>query len=157
MNQQLVAQARAGEIAIGNDGTVDELTKILKHCWPKDVEPVGSEMYYMILDENHDKWGGQNYKPEVPVVSVKEFFKQEWEPKEGDMVQCSDDQKDWYGPEKYLGKTNHIKTPHCVYGAGGCASQWAFVRPFTPPLEITLEEAETLLGELKKRKVKIKI
>lgn len=71
-NQELITKARKGEIAILNDGSVEELQKVLKHAWPKDEQkPAGTSRYYERM--NDIQWGGQGYC-DLPTHSVKDFF-----------------------------------------------------------------------------------
>lgn len=71
-NPELIAKARKGEIAILNDGSVEELQSLLKEVWPLDtVIPEGVQKYYLRL--NDEKWDGRSYT-DLNHHSIKDFF-----------------------------------------------------------------------------------
>ena len=78
MNEKLIKQLREGTIAIKNDGTIDELNKVLKYAFPNDyTKSNGNRKYYFKHDdENIWMWGE---KTDLPTHSVKEFLKPESE------------------------------------------------------------------------------
>ena len=76
MNEKLIKQLREGTIALKNDGTLDELNKVLKYAFPNDVSvSKGFTKYYFVSED-------KNYlslyeTTNLPSHSVKEFLKQE--------------------------------------------------------------------------------
>lgn len=74
MNKKLIKQLRNGEIAVENDGTLEQLKKVLRVAFPKDKhDTLGAVKYY---EKINDTYIGCNTK-NLPTVSVKEFFKEE--------------------------------------------------------------------------------
>lgn len=77
-NPDLIQKARKGEIAILNDGSVDELIAILKQVWPNDVTPYRlqqlSYSFYQAKASGGLEWRSRNSPPETPTASVKEFY-----------------------------------------------------------------------------------
>ena len=78
MNEKLLKQLREGNIALKNDGTLDELNKVLQYAFPNDyTKSNGNRKYYFKHDdENIWMWGE---KTDLPTHSVKEFLKPESE------------------------------------------------------------------------------
>ena len=78
MNEKLIKQLREGTIALKNDGTLDELNKVLQYAFPNDyTKSNGNRKYYFKHDaENIWMWGE---KTDLPTHSVKEFLKPESE------------------------------------------------------------------------------
>lgn len=76
MNEKLIKQLREGTIAVKNDGTLDELNKVLKYAFPNDyAKSNGNRKYYFKHDdENIWMWGE---KTDLPSHSVKDFIKSE--------------------------------------------------------------------------------
>ena len=85
MNQKLIKQLQNGEIAVKNDGTLEEVEQILSFAFPEDegiVEHVygkntiftfhkgikGDWSYFKPYDSEYKKWQKLS-------ISVKEFFK----------------------------------------------------------------------------------
>lgn len=67
-----------GKCAVINDGTVDEIRKVLKKAFPDDDTPIqGLAPFYFVL--TNDKgiircgWWCQDLEPNLPVQSVKHF------------------------------------------------------------------------------------
>ena len=77
MNEKLIKQLREGTIAVKNDGTLDELNKVLRYAFPNDnTKSSGNRKYYFKhdADENIWDWSNNTY---LPSYSVKEFLKPE--------------------------------------------------------------------------------
>ena len=74
MNEKLIKQLREGTIALKNDGTLDELRKVLKYAFPKYGETNGSFKYYYKREDC--AWEYSN-ETNLPTHSVKEFLKPE--------------------------------------------------------------------------------
>lgn len=73
-NQQLIEKARKGEIAILNDGSVEELRDVVKEVWPyvTDAVPSGLKQCY----QKHSfasGWEGVD-NSNLPANSVRLFF-----------------------------------------------------------------------------------
>ena len=79
MNEKLIKQLREGTIAVENDGTLDDLIKILQYAFPNDKCKIfGDCKYYSKLDYTEGIWAGKNII-DLPTYSVKEFLTQEAE------------------------------------------------------------------------------
>ena len=77
MNEKLIKQLREGTIAVENDGTLDDLIKILQYAFPNDKCKIfGDCKYYSKLDYTESIWIGKN-RIDLPTYSVKEFLTQE--------------------------------------------------------------------------------
>jgi hypothetical protein len=75
MNNHLIKQLQAGEIAVHNDGTLEELREVLKYAFPKDGWYVhGATKYYK--SNGGTQWISID-KTDFPSYSVKEFLKEE--------------------------------------------------------------------------------
>ena len=88
MNEKLLKQLREGNIALKNDGTLDELNKVLQYAFPNDyTKSNGNRKYYFKHDdENIWMWGE---KTDLPTHSVKEFLKPESEYPKVMRVSCN--------------------------------------------------------------------
>jgi len=66
-----------GKCAVINDGTLEELQKVLKLAFPIDRSPVeGCDKYYFALD-NKGIWTSVFEHINLPTQSVKDFLKKE--------------------------------------------------------------------------------
>jgi len=92
MNKKLIEQLQNGEIAVKNDGTLEQIKTVLKCAFPKDCEPDGHHKYYYL---NMDYQWDCDDLVDLPKVSVKDFFKDEWKPKFGEKILVSDDKEKW--------------------------------------------------------------
>lgn len=64
-----------GRVACINDGTIDELRKVLNFCFPNDkFETFGSNSYYYLMNKIGD-WDSSE-KTDFPTQSVKVFLKE---------------------------------------------------------------------------------
>ena len=76
MNEKLIKQLREGTIALKNDGTLNELKKVLKYAFPLDIgNTTGLYLKYSASNKK-DYWTGAD-TPNLPSHSVKEFLKPE--------------------------------------------------------------------------------
>jgi hypothetical protein len=76
MNEKLIKQLRERTIALKNDGTLDELRKVLKYAFPLDIgNTTGLYLNYSASNKK-DYWTGAD-TPNLPSHSVKEFLKPE--------------------------------------------------------------------------------
>jgi hypothetical protein len=75
MNEVLIKQLKEGKIAVHNDGTLKELTEVLRYAFPKDGWSItGANKYYISHGNTH--WILTN-ETDLPSYSVKEFLKEE--------------------------------------------------------------------------------
>ena len=76
MNEKLIKQLRERTIALKNDGTLDELNKVLRYAFPNEPsESKGIRKYYFATS-NKDYWSLHD-TTNLPPHSVKEFLKPE--------------------------------------------------------------------------------
>ena len=76
MNEKLIKQLREGTIAVKNDGTIDELNKVLKYAFPNEPsESKGIRKYYFATSNKY--YWTLNDTTDLPSHSVKEFLKPE--------------------------------------------------------------------------------
>jgi hypothetical protein len=66
-----IEQVKAGKAAIENTGTVDELNKVLKYCWPDDLESAGVGRYYY---DDEGWWRSYNRNPLATSYTVQELL-----------------------------------------------------------------------------------
>ena len=77
MNEKLIKQLREGTIAVENDGTLDDLIKILQYAFSNDKCKINGDCkYYFKLDYGENIWIGDNIVG-LPTHSVKEFLNSE--------------------------------------------------------------------------------
>lgn len=93
MNQELIERLRKGEIAVKNDGTLEELNKVLKEAFPEDKSTLyGNGNYYLNIF-NSDTWASVQGTI-LHSYSVKDFLTPEFE--WGEEIEVSDDGDKWY-------------------------------------------------------------
>ena len=57
MNEKLIKQLREGTIALKNDGTLEELNKVLRYAFPNDVSvSKGFTKYYFVSEDKNCSW-----------------------------------------------------------------------------------------------------
>ena len=78
MNEKLIKQLREGTIALKNDGTLDELNKVLKYAFPNEPSESKGTFKYYYKRPYFNEWVCSD-KIDVPTHSVKEFLKPESE------------------------------------------------------------------------------
>ena len=80
MNKKLIKQLREGTVAVKNDGTIDELNKVLRYAFPscENLPPSVHYEYYKVFPLFKYHWTPL-YDVVIPSHSVKEFLKQESE------------------------------------------------------------------------------
>ena len=76
MNEKLIKQLREGTIALKNDGTLDELNKVLKYAFPNDVSVSKSFTKYYFVSKDKNYWSLFD-TTDLPSHSVKDFIKPE--------------------------------------------------------------------------------
>lgn len=148
---KLVEKIRERELAIENDGSLEDLQKVLTFVFQNDGSVAkGGWKYYFASVKDLGNWL-QADKTDLPTVSVKqvlaEIESKNWQPKWGEMVECSDDGVQWF-PYCFVAK-NPIIDGFIVSYKNGFVSIYNQVRQITMP-EMTISEAE------QKFKIKIK-
>ena len=78
MNEKLIKQLREGTIAVKNDGTIDELNKVLKYAFPNDASVSKGFAKYYFVSQDKNYWSLYE-TTNLPSHSVKEFLKSESE------------------------------------------------------------------------------
>lgn len=77
LNQKLIQQLRNGEIAVENNGTLEQLREVLKEAFPKDKLPPGGTMKYYKMDRDFiDRWNATD-STTLPTISVADFYQPE--------------------------------------------------------------------------------
>lgn len=113
-----------GRVAVINDGTVEELNKVLKEAFPDDYDHAsGIDVYYYKSPYTKGHWRSCRDNLVKPIQSVKDFLSQlEFKPKRGDRVLVSNEGMSWV-ERIYLCTIEGAKEPTiCV--KGGC--EYAF-------------------------------
>lgn len=73
LNKELIQRLRDGEIAVVNNGTLEELQAVFKEAFPKDImSPKGTYKFYYSIDNRWCATINDKYLKET--VSVKNFF-----------------------------------------------------------------------------------
>ena len=78
MNEKLIKQLREGTIALKNDGTLEELEKVLQYAFPNDLYSSGQYPYYQAYGFHNRQWYPEE-ETNLTSYSVKEFLKPESE------------------------------------------------------------------------------
>ena len=76
MNEKLIKQLIEGTIALKNDGTLEELEKVLQYAFPNDLYSSGQYHYYQAYGFHNRQWYPE-VETNLPSYSVKEFLKPE--------------------------------------------------------------------------------
>ena len=76
MNEKLIKQLREGTIALKNDGTLEDLKKVLWYAFPEDKTNSEGTFKYYYKRPYYNKWGCSDII-NAPTHSVKEFLKPE--------------------------------------------------------------------------------
>ena len=74
MNEKLIKQLREGTIALKNDGTLEELEKVLQYAFHNDLYSSGKFPYYQASGFLNRQWY-PGLETNLPSHSVKEFLK----------------------------------------------------------------------------------
>ena len=74
MNEKLIKQLREGTIALKNDGTLEELDKVLQYAFHNDLYSSGKFHYYQASGFLNRQWYPK-LETNLPSHSVKEFLK----------------------------------------------------------------------------------
>ena len=73
MNEKLIKQLIEGTIALKNDGTLDELNKVLIYAFPYEGSMSEGDAKYYFAGLNKDYWTF-NDETDLPAHSVKELI-----------------------------------------------------------------------------------
>jgi len=157
MDKKLIEQLQNGEIAVKNDGTVEELKKVISLAFPKDIGVTYADRKYY-FQWSRDTWIASYGKPSIKVVSIKDFFKDEWTPKFGEKILVSDDKKEWI-EQYFISYQKEVKYPYFVVFSKSCinslragnSSTISYPYKHAKPLkeetpEYTMEELTEKLG-----------
>lgn len=150
MNKFTIKDLSEGRCAVINDGTVEELNKVLRAAFPNSPKANGSWIYYY----TDIKVGGGVHKPTIPIQSVKDFLaeleKPEF-PKKGDRILVSNNGITW-SESIFL---TYAKAPYipviCVAegdeddferGCGVGTTKWTYWKPLPKKkiLKVTKQE-----------------
>lgn len=144
-NIELLAK---GEIALKNDGTLEQLHDILKESGDKDADELdGRFKFYWIRNREINCSDTACLK----YLSVSEFFESEWAPQFGELVEVSDNGADWQ-KEFFVCKINNGFTivaediDELDKPSEAVISLWKHVRQIQKETIISIEEAEKLLN-----------
>lgn len=76
MNQKLytIKDLANGLVAVKNDGTLEELRKVIKLAWPNDIKTGGCYRFYYKNCAKNEYWPSDS--TDLPKQSVKDFLKQ---------------------------------------------------------------------------------
>ena len=90
MRKYTIEEGTKGEVAIKNDGTLEQLQELLTLMFPEDsyrIKPgswIGDSKFYY-LTSVPGRWAHGD-KTDLPTQSVKDFLEPEWKPEWGEMV-----------------------------------------------------------------------
>lgn len=73
-NQELITKARKGEIAILNNGSVEELQQLLTEIWPEDKSRFKLDGKFYFKDPHNGAYWYYSETIERPAQSVKDFI-----------------------------------------------------------------------------------
>jgi hypothetical protein len=77
LNKKLIQQLRNGEIAVENDGTIEQLQQVIKEAFPKDkASTSGISTFYFKCVSDDISWDSEP-NTELPFFSVNDFFIEE--------------------------------------------------------------------------------
>ena len=151
--EELIQKVRDGKVAILNDGTVEQLRKGLRLCFPLSAQILlGNNVYYSFFNEI--EWQARG-TTSLPTVSVKEFYEDEfvW----GEEVEVSDSKKYWVN-RFYVGK-NPICSQYnfiVVDKENGNSERYQYIRKIPLPTQVTEKELielyrvrNNIVGEIK--------
>jgi hypothetical protein len=75
MNEKLIKKLRKGTIALVNNGTLEELRKVLRYAFPNDKSKISGDCKYYFKSACGENIWVANDKTNLPTHYVKEFFK----------------------------------------------------------------------------------
>lgn len=103
-----------GKCAVINDGTLEELQKVVKLAFPEDRStPMGTSRYYYTTDGK--LWSSISYRLNIAMQSVKDFLQPQF--KRGEMVLVRDSDSHEWKERIYLTTISELFYPYvCVEG-----------------------------------------
>lgn len=139
-----IQDLRDGKVTIKNDGTVEELNKVLRKAFPGKVDSAGKNVFY--FSNSNGGWSSTNNIPPMNIQSVKDFLEEKWEPKWGEEVEVSIDGQAWH-KKSFLGLNKFsTKYPYVTVDAYGNIFSDEYCRKISTKTELTLEEIATRFG-----------
>ena len=158
MNKKLIKKLAAGEIAVKNDGTVEQLRKVLKAAFPDDEFPVkGSDVYYYSGDGG--KWAAFR-ETRLPSHPISDFYTDD-KPEfvRGEVVEVRDSEGDNWQRRIYLTKIEGSTHQYICVGYAHedrfrvkkefDINYWRQIRKLNPVvkhIEVTLDEIAAWKG-----------
>lgn len=154
-----IEDLKNGKCAVENNGSLKELQKVLKLAFPIcSMEIKGTANYYLVSKYNSINWDCYDSPSsvKVPIQSVKDFLKPQFE--RGEKVMVRDDDHEQWMKRIYLTTVPELGYPHiCVEGGGEvlymkgeCQSvtTWKHIRKIEEEkiVELTLKEVSEKLG-----------
>lgn len=164
MKRYTIKDLTEGKCSVSNDGTIEELNRVLKLAFPMSINPSsGDYLSYVCSDVKAYKWT-PNTSKDISTQSVKTFIEEldnVWKPKEGEIVLVGNsDNSSSYSRRIYI-STTHEKAVHpftCVtnedsekYRKGKKFNTvyWRYMKRIEEPIprEVTMEEICEKFGE----------
>lgn len=157
-----IEDLRNGKCAVENDGTLEELKKVLKEAFPADeCSPSGDSQFYY-GKHNRVTWYSALYTSlptSLPTQSVKDFISQlEFNPKRGDWVEVRDQDTEKWVKRIFLAKIEGAENPfiavnanyedNFLVGRKFSLVPWKQMRPIQrePKREYTMKEIADRMG-----------
>lgn len=144
LNQKLIEQLRNGKVAVENDGTQDQLKKVLAETFPKDTPTDGGFTYYEAYLKCPGKWMPSDFEYILAptIVSVKDFFMEEQEFEWGEVVEVSKGGyvDNWY-KRYFIGMNPQPHDNKYVCAAeDGSVAKYPKIRKIYKQTEVTLDQ-----------------
>lgn len=148
-----------GRVAVINDGTLEELQKVIKEAFPNDISiPTGVSRYYFQSLQDTTKWASTDSFCIKPTQSVKDFLKpieEPWVPKRGDKILVKGFDGRWV-ERIFITLIENCEEPYVVVSYGdernfyeGLAVKavlYKEAKPIRPQTELTMEEIAEKFG-----------
>lgn len=131
--EELIRKVRDGKVAILNTGTVYQLGEVLDWCFPNDRAMLaGTSKFYRAKNNSHELWTANNDN-NIPIVSVKDFYEDEflW----GEEVEVSDDNESW--AKRFYVAKNPKSNEYIATTDYGRIYAWVSVRKLPLKIELT--------------------
>ena len=150
LNQKLIEQLRDGEIAVKNDGTLEELRQVLSEAFTRDASKTdGLNIFYYQNYFNAKEWDFSHHTL-MPSKSVKDFFVEEEEFQWGDDVEVSNTRGNNWMKAKYVARSTYNKDyPYIAEQVdsirNGC-TYWERVRKPLITIEMTKQQIADKFG-----------
>ena len=157
MNKELIKKLAAGEIAVKNDGTIEQLREVLKAAFPEDKEPNGNFKYYQKFMREDGLWDCVDHAT-IPSHPISDFYTED-QPEfvRGEVVEVRE-----YNVEKWVDRIylttieGAIKPYMCVAKSHEYLfktndpfdiTHWTQIRKLQPKhIEVTRDEIATWKG-----------